>query len=154
MENKNEVMAMSNDLAGINLLEQFKNPDNMFYCSIAMDGKRETKKAVYNAIQNATDRCENHINKTIDIVNVIAHPVELADDETGEIITAVRTVLIAKDGKSYEAVSGGIANAISRIMSIMGSPEGGEWEKEPVKAMIVQKPTRNGNNKILSLELV
>ena len=154
MENTNTGLAVTTDLAGISLLDQFKNPDSQFYCSIANDGKRETKKAIYNAIQNATDRIENNINKTIEIVNVIAHPVELTDENTGEIMTAVRTVLVTKDGKSYEAVSGGIANAISRIMSIMGSPDGGEWEKEPVKALIVQKPTRNGNNKILSLELV
>ena len=153
MENKNNLV-LAGDVAQVSILDQFKNPSGQFYCSIADDGKRESKKAIYNAIQNATDRIENNINKTIEIVNVIAHPVELFDEETGEVFEAIRTVLVTKDGKSYEAVSGGIANAISRIMSIMGSPDGGEWEKDPIKATIVQKPTRNGSNKILTLELV
>ena len=142
------------DVAGVNLLDQFKDPAGNFYCSIADNGTRASKVAIFNAINNAEENLADHINETIEVTHVVAHPVTLTDEETGEAITALRTVLIDKNGKAYQAVSGGIANALSRIISIIGEPTGDAWVKEPVKMRVKQVKTRNGMNKVNTLELV
>lgn len=144
---------VTGEVASVDLVEQLKNPNGQFYCSIQNDGTRKSAVAIYNAVMNATDRLENAINMTLDVINVVAHPVTLTDENTGEMITALRTVLVTKNG-SYEAVSQGVTNALSRIFSIVGMPDGGAWEKEPVKMKIKQVSTRNGNNKIMTIELV
>lgn len=154
MENKNEMTVYKQDVASVSILEQFKNPDGQFYCSLKNDGTRKSQVAIYNAINGADESVSDHINEILEIVNVVAHPVTLTDEETGEIVEALRTVLIDKNGKAYVAVSGGIANALSRIMSIIGEPTNGAWEKEPVKMKIKQVKTRNGNNKVNTIELV
>lgn len=152
MENRNEVMVT--DVAKVDLVEQLKNPTGQFYCSIANDGSRKSAIAIYNAVNSADESLADHINETLDIVNVLAYPVTLTDEETGEIFDALRTVLVDKHGKAYTAVSQGITNSLARIFSIVGSPENGAWEKEPVKMKIKQIQTRNGNNKVNTIELV
>ena len=145
---------MKDDMAAVTILEQFKNPAGQFYCSIQNDGSRKSKVAIFNAINNAEEKVSDHINEVLEIVNLVAHPVTLVDEQTGEVTEALRTVLIDKNGKGYEAVSGGIANALSRIMAIVGEPMNGAWEKEPVKMKIKQVKTRNGVNKVNTIELV
>ena len=154
MENTSVMVVAKDDLAGVSLMEQLQNPTEQFYCSIKNDGTRKSAIKIYNAINNADEPIAKHINEVLEIVNIVAHPVELLDEETGEIITALRTVLIAKDGKAYNAVSGGITNSLARIFAIVGKPDGGAWEKEPVKIKVKQVQTRNGNNKVNTIELV
>ena len=149
----NEIMN-ANDVAKTDLVEQLKNPTGQFYCSIQNDGTRKSAIAIYNAVNSADENVADHIGEVLEVVNVVAYPVTLADDETGEIFDSLRTVLVTKDGKAYTAVSQGITNALARIFSIIGSPEGGAWEKEPVKMKIKQVKTRNGNNKVNTIELV
>ena len=153
MEEKKEMVVMS-DVARVDLVEQLKNPMGQFYCSVENDGTRKSKVAIFNALNSADERLADHIGEVLEVVDVIAHPVELADEETGEIINALRTVLVTKDGKSYTAVSQGITSALSKVFSIIGMPDGGAWHKEPVKMKIKQVKTRNGNNKVNTIELV
>ena len=152
-ELKNEVI-VAQDVASVDLVEQLKNPNGQFYCSITNDGTRKSAIAIFNAVNSADESLGDHIGEVLEIVNVVAHPVELLDEDTGEVVTALRTVLVAKDGKTYTAVSQGITSALSRIFSIVGMPDGGAWEKEPVKMKIKQVKTRNGNNKVNTIELV
>ena len=150
-ENMNTEMVVVNDLASTDIVEQFKNPSSKFYCSVADDGSRKAKVAIYNAINNADEQIADHINEVLDIVDVVAFPVQLTDEDTGEIVECLKTVLIDKAGKSYTATSQGIANSLSRIFSIVGMPS---WKDEPVKMKIKQVQTRNGNNKVNTIELV
>lgn len=149
----NELM-MNDGIASVDLLQELKNPAGNFYCSIPNNGDRKSQVAIFNAVNGADEQLADHIGEVLEVVNVVAHPIELPDEVTGEVIRCLRTVLITKDGKSYVAVSQGIASAISRIFSIIGMPDGGAWEKEPVKMKIKQVKTRNGNNKVNTIELV
>lgn len=157
MENKNTntqettMVVATNDIASVDLVEQLKNPEAGFFCSIVDDGKRATKVAIYNAINSADESLADHIGEVLEIVDVVAHPVTLVQEETGEVIESLRTVLIDKNGKSYTAVSQGITNSLSRIFSIVGMPS---WKDEPVKMKIKQIKTNNGNNKVNTIELV
>ena len=150
MENKT-LSVIESDLASVDLVEQLKNPTGQFFCSIADDGTRKSKIAIYNAINSADENLADHIGEVIEVVDVVAHPVTLADEQTGEIVEALRTVLVAKDGKTYTAVSQGITNSLQRVFSIVGMPS---WKDEPVKMKIKQVKTRNGNNKVNTIELV
>lgn len=154
MENNKQEVVLAQDVARVDLVEQLKNPNGQFYCSIKDDGSRKTKVAIFNAVNGADDSIADHIGEVIEVVNVVAHPVELLDEVTGEVVNALRTVLIDKNGKTYTAVSQGITSALSKIFSIIGTPEDGAWEKEPVKMKIRQVKTRNGNNKVNTIELV
>lgn len=154
LENNKQEIVVAQDIARVDLVEQLKNPNGQFYCSIKDDGSRATKVAIFNAVNGADEQIADHIGEVIEVVNVVAHPVELLDEVTGEVVNALRTVLIDKNGKSYTAVSQGITSALSKIFSIIGTPENGAWETEPVKMKIRQVKTRNGNNKVNTIELV
>lgn len=150
-ENAKQEMVVRTDVAAVDLVDQLKNPAGKFFCSIPDDGTRKSKIAIYNAVNGADESIADHIGEVLEVVDVVAYPVTLIDEENGEVIEALRTVLVTKDGKAYTAVSQGITNALARIFSIVGEPS---WQDEPVKMKIKQVKTRNGNNKVNTIELV
>lgn len=153
-EMTNELAVVNQDMASVSLLDDFKDPKSKFFCSIVDDGTRDSKIAIYNAINSADENVADHIGEILEIKHIVAHPVQLVDEKTGEVVHALRCVLIDKNDKAYQAVSGGIANSLTRIMGIMGDPSDGSWEKNPVKMKIKQVKTRNGMNKVNTVELV
>ena len=142
---------LKNDMATPNSLSILMNPNDEFYCSIEDNGSRQSKIAIYNAINNVDDEVANHINETFEIVDVAAHHVTIIDETTGEEINAVRVILIDKNGVSYSATSQGIFNSLTKIFGIVGMPS---WKDEPVKMKFKQVKTRNNNNKVNVIELV
>lgn len=139
------------DIAGVDIMESLKNPTTNFLCTIEDDGTRKSKVAIYNAINSSDTALNDMVGKPLEIVDVVAHPITITDEETGEIIETVRTVLIDKNGKCYHAVSAGILNSLQKIFSIIGMPS---WKDEPVKMEVKQVKTRNGNNKVNTLVLL
>lgn len=148
--NTNNELMVADGLTAVDMIDALKNPTGEFFCSIVGDD-RKSKVAIYNAVNNAEDTLANHINEVITVVDVAAYPVQLVDEETGEIFTALRTVLIDDKGKAYSAVSQGILNSLQRIFAIIGMPS---WKDDPIKVKVKQVQTRNGANKVNILELV
>lgn len=147
-----QVMAVSHgDIASVDLIEQLKNPDSSFFCSIVDDGTRKSKVAIYNAVNSQEEHISDHIGEVIEAVDVVAHPVTLTDPDTGEITTALRTVIIDVKGVKYDAVSTGITSSLQKIFAIVGMPT---WMDEPVKMKFKQVKTSNGMNKVNTIELV
>lgn len=144
MENVN-----TNDLAPASAINNLVNPANSFFCSIPNDGSRENAVKIYNAINSKGDSLDDHIGEILEIVNIAAHPVNILDENSGEIKECLRTVLIDKNGKNYDAVSEGIASSLQRIFAIVGQPP----YAEPLKVKMVQVKTRKGF-KTNTLELV
>ena len=144
-----EVVVEKGELMSVSPSDLANPSETQMYCTIKAEDKK-TKVEVFNAINSPDEKLSEHIGEVINLTNVIAHPVELADEVTGEVIQCLRTILIDEKGVSYEAVSGGVANALQRIMQIFGQPE--TWEK-PLKVKAVQKATRNGNNKVTTLKV-
>ena len=142
------------DIASVALVDELKNPMCQLFSSVQDDGTRKSKVAIFNAINSADKNIADCIGDTVEIVDVIAHPVQLLDEQTGEVVNALRSILIDKDGVSYVGVSQGVTSALAKIFSIIGSPEGGAWKEEPVKMKFKQVKTRNGNNKVNTIELV
>lgn len=92
---------------------------------------------VYNAINNSVPLADN-LNKTIEVADFVIQPIDLADEETGEVRSVARTVIIATDGTAYHAISAVVFRDVQNIIGILGKP--GSWD-EPLKV----KTVRNGS---------
>lgn len=149
-ENKEIMTVNREDIAAPAQLDMLTNPGNSFFCSIPNDGSRKSAIAIYNAINNKGDSLDDHKGEVIEVVNVAAHPVTLADENTGELVEALRVVLIDKNGKNYDAVSQGIASSLQKIFGIVGMPP---WNTEPLRIKVVEQKTRKGF-KTNTIELV
>lgn len=157
MAEETEVVVTGTELAEIrsNPLEvtvaDLANPaDAMMYCSMVSDGSMQSKAKIFNAINSPDEKIADHINKPIMLTDIVAHPVQLVDEKTGELLDSMRMVLVDENGVGYEAVSTGIVNAVSRILQIFGQPQ--TWDG-PIKVVPVQKKTRNGDNKVTTLKI-
>lgn len=124
--------------------------ENMMYCSLKSDGTMKSKAAIFNAVNSPEKRVSDCIGDVINLKDIVAHPVKLVDEKTGELLETMRMVLISDAGVGYEAVSTGLVNAVQRILQIFGQPE--SWT-EPIPVKVVQKGTRNGNNKVTTLKI-
>ena len=145
----NEVMV--NDMSFSFDLSMLSEGSNNFVCSIPDDGSRSAKVAIYNAVQNADEQLSEHVNEVLEIVDIVAHQIQLPDEKTGEVVNAIRTVLIDKKGKGYQAVSNGICQALSKVIAIIGQPH---WD-EPVKMKPVLRKSKNSSmNQYLTIELI
>lgn len=89
-------------------------------CSIEPTGDRKKDAQIFGALNNPEFRLANFINKRIKVENVLVEIRDLLNEETGEVETAPRVVLIDEDGKSYQAVSKGIFNAVKNAYSVFG----------------------------------
>lgn len=81
----------------------------------------DTKIALLEAVTNSEPIAEN-LNKRIDIVNLVIQPVEMADEQTGEMREVPRVILIDENGVAYHAISMGIYRAVETVLGIVGQP--------------------------------
>lgn len=93
----------------------------------------EEKVNVLN-ILSASEPVADHLNKVIQLVDVIIQPADMTNEETGENQQVPRVTLIDDKGKSYRATSAPFQDAVLDILFIMGHPN--EWSMPlPVKAV-------------------
>lgn len=124
-------------------------PAGAMVCSIvAKPGDRETAAKIYNAMNNPAHRVADYINKEIDVVDYLVEMTEIANEETGEVSTVPRCVLIDAKGESYQAVSVGVANALAKLVMVCGPAT---WEPA-LKVRVKQQTTKRGS--MLTLEMV
>lgn len=109
----------------------------------------EDKKRLVNAMNNPDKRLADSVNTVIAVKDLYVEMIEMANQETGELQTCPRIVLLDADGVSYGCVSFGILGSLKKIMAFYGQPT---WE-EPVtvKPVFVNK---GNDRRILSLQLV
>lgn len=116
----------------------------------------EGKIKLYNAINSPDHRLADFINTPIFISDVVVSKVKLAeriDQKTPQWIPedkerdGFRVVIIDAEGKSYTATSTGIYNSICTLRSVFGTLH----FDEPLKTIVKQISTKNGNTLTLSL---
>lgn len=145
------VQDTTSGIMGITIQEMMNPKASHMLCTMKNDGTVESKAKIYNSINSPDKKLSECIGETINLKDVICHTVQLIDENTGEVFDTVRSILIDDKGVSYQAVSTGVNNSLSKIFQIFGSPE--NWEKPlPIKAK--QKQTNNGNNKVTIIEVV
>lgn len=115
---------MAEGMELMNVAQELSAQQTSMFCSI-QGGTIEAKKAVFNASNNPDHKVGDYINKVIVVRDVLAELIEVKNEETGEMEVTPRVVLIDVDGKSYQAVSKGIFNALKKAIAIFGSPT---WE--------------------------
>ena len=110
------------------------------YCSMVIDTTEDKIKA-YNAMSNADEQLSEHIGEEIPIRNVFVEAIECKNEQTGQPEICPRIVLIAADGKTFQAVSKGVFGSLKRIFQLFGTPD--TWDFSlVVKAKSVK--ARNG----------
>jgi len=100
----------------------------------------DAKKRVFVAVNDA-EPLSDHLGETLDVVDIVAHKVEVANEESGEIGEATRVVLLTADGKALASVSVGIQGAVRNILAFLGEPS--TWDGA-VKLIPVEKKGRRG----------
>lgn len=100
----------------------------------------EDKALIFNAANNPTHKVNDFINKKIMLKDVYAETLELVDEETGELASAPRIVLIDENGEAYESVSVGMFSALKKLVAIFGEPT---WEPS-IPVVVKQEKVKNG----------
>ena len=108
----------------------------------------EDKKRLYNAMNSPDGRIKDMVNMRIAIQDIYCEMVQCTSEETGEISNVPRIVLIDVDGKSYQAVSMGIYNAVRKLIQVFGVPT---WDGG---LEVEVKQISKGNRSILTLNIV
>lgn len=108
--------------------------------SFDIDTEEGSDKA-FNLMNEADHGVGDTLGTTIMLKDVMIHPVQFQDDQTGELIEGYRCVLIDADGTSYGATSKGLFNALSQFFAIKGHPN--TWS-EPKPIRVVEKKGRRG----------
>lgn len=95
--------------------------------------------AIVKAMDDTDEQLLDCIGQVIECVNIIAHEAEFENDQK-EIVSAIRTVLIDVNGKSYGSVATGVRDSVRSLFGMVGLPP----YNPPIKLTPVQKKTRNG----------
>lgn len=140
-------MSENTELATANITNIAAAPVGSMVCSIQPDGDRKTAATIYSAMNNPEYRLADFINKRIKITNYLIEIVEISNEETGEISIVPRVVLIADDGKSYQATSYGIANSVRNLCQSVGNAP---WQPA-LELEVKQRATKRGSMLTLAL---
>lgn len=137
------VEAIANEGVDANALahqiNNFKNGTAAVYSSIQGDDF-DSKLQVAAALSSA-GKIDDNIDKVIDLANFVIQGIEIADENTGELLAVPRVILIDKDGNAFAGISRPLMSSLETLVNVLGQPH--TWEKPvPVKVTIVK--TRKG----------
>lgn len=110
---------------------------------------REGKIKLYSALQNA-EKLDEHLNEPLLMSNAVAQAVQVTDDQTGEVSSTVRVIIVTADGKAYAATSPTLAAGLNTMFGIFGTPN--TWDA-PLTIKVVERRSRRGF-KFFSIEPV
>ena len=105
-------------------------------------GDRSSRVATLQAMTDSTP-LDDVMDTEFELANYVVQPVEMVDEQTGELVNVPRVILVTKDGTAYHAISSGIFSALKNISSILGMPskDNNDW---PVKVTPTTDRTRKG----------
>lgn len=101
---------------------------------------QEGKMKLYSALQDS-EKLDEHLNEPLDVVNVIAQRVAVANEESGEMNESARVIIVTEDGTSYSATSPTLLSAFNTLFGIFGTPD--TWA-EPMKLKVIEGKSRKG----------
>jgi hypothetical protein len=112
--------------------------DTSFYSTISADSFAD-KLAIAKAVNNS-EPVDEHLGEEFNLKDYIVQVVEIADGQTGEIVSAPRVTLISDEGNAYHGTSKGLLTAIRNLNATLGDPS--NWGGETVRVKIVMKGQR------------
>ena len=129
-----EIATVSNNL-GAEIANLSKG--NLAVFSTMSGNSFEDKAKLMDALSNSIPVSEN-LKKTIPLVNVVVESVEMVDEQSGELKSQPRIILIDSEGDAYHAISGPAFRDVKRLLAVMGHPN--TWP-EPLPVHVVQEGT-------------
>ena len=135
-----------NGLAIPNVKDAMSAHASSSYSSLR-SGTLKEKAALYNAMSNPSHKVGDYINKVINVKDVYVELIELEDEDTHESVTAPRIVLVDTEGETYQAVSKGVFNALTRLIQTFGEPT---WDDG---LPLLVRQISLGKNQMLTLEV-
>ena len=116
------------------------------FCSLVANTPVE-KAMLFKAMNNPEKRVGDCINMTINAKDLFCEVVNCINQQTGEMQTCPRIVIIDDKGVGYQAVSLGVYSAIKKIIQVFGAPT---WA-EPLP--LVVKQITKGERKLLTFDV-
>lgn len=117
------------------------------FCSMTAETRKD-KALLFKAMNNPEKRLGDCINMTINAKDLFCEVVRCINNDSGEISTCPRIVIIDDKGVAYQAVSIGVYNAVKKLINVFGLPT---W-KEPLP--ITVKQITKGDRKILTFDVM
>ena len=122
------VVEQANELT---LVDELNRNSKELYCSLPCE-TIEDKKAIFKVLGSADYKVADTLGTTINLRNVLVQKYDKVNQETGEVETKYRTILIDENGTTYASASKGLFTSCKRLFALMGLPE--HWvESLPVK---------------------
>lgn len=116
------------------------------FCSLTANTPKE-KAMLFKAMNNPEKRVGDCINMTINAKDLFCEVVNCVNQQTGEVETCPRIVIIDDKGVGYQAVSLGVFSAIKKIIQVFGMPT---WE---TPLPLVVKQITKGDRKLLTFDV-
>ena len=129
-----------------NGIQLFSTEQNNSYCSVKTETEADKIKLL-NALENCDFLLNDIAPRDIIVKDVLVQQYE--KDVEGEKKTKYRTILFDTDGKTYVTTSNFFFYALSKIFSVMGTPD--KWSK-PYIFEVYKKDVQNGK-KALSVKI-
>jgi hypothetical protein len=106
------------------------------------------REAIMKCVNEDCEDSEGYINKQFPVANIFVHPIETTNDETGEVRSALRTVLIGPSGNRIQFVSQGVIKSMQIIAATYG---GLPWV--PAKMMLLERVKTSGSRSMFRLSV-
>jgi hypothetical protein len=97
---------------------------------------------VLTAMGACDRKTRNMVGATFRMVGYCVHPAGMADDETGEVFSKLRIVILCDDGTTFSSTSNGILRVIRELARFRGR---GRWHPS-VEARIMETPLEGGKS--------
>lgn len=119
-------LATISDMPGLlagNAADLFNSQIMAMWSSIPREQPALILKASQDSDHNMMDYFDENPGAFILAKHVLIHNVQIADEETGELVTQTRTVIIDTNGVTYSSVSAGVLGSLQKIFALFGMPE-------------------------------
>lgn len=107
----------------------------------------KTLKALTNSVA-----ARDNLNKPIQMVDYLIHEVHLPDENTGQVRSLARSVIIDADGVAYHAVSSGVYMFLKNLIGSVRHPS--EWEEPLAVEFVEQRSTKNAAWRFVTLNVL
>lgn len=106
---------------------------------------------VYNAMSDS-EAIADHLGEPLTMQDYIAEEIELVNEQTGELESAIRFTIITPSGATYSAVSNEFAKRMSLLFAMFGTPD--MWERPKTFVVTQRKSSKNNTRRYFHVELV
>lgn len=102
---------------------------------------REDLATLYNALSSKGEKLGDYVGNILEVSNIVVQGCKFTDEETGEVTSGSRLILVGPEGQIYKSTSRGMLRAAVQLVEMFGTPD--QWG-EPLTITIERVPLRKG----------